>query len=1768
MKHNQHTLNGRQGILMLLLSALLIHCPLSISHVAAQTWTDVTGNFITNPGFDNNDGWTWETSTGTAGIGSGNIRFFSGSFDFHQTLQKLPRGHYRLSVQTFYRDGGNEEAWQAHQNNSESLDAWLYAGSNTQQVVSIFSESLDYNAAGRCYTPDGQHYYPDGRDAAGLAFEAGLYWNAMEFDASGTIDIGIRCDINYNSNYCVADNFKLEYKGQLPGELEPDEDGWIDVTDYLLTNPDFDKGHAKGWTVTYTGDCNFNYGSMEFYNGTFNLVQDIAAIPTGKYRLQVQAFYRAGKNNNVYNDHQNGNENITAYLFANNKRQKLLSVYDVEFNDNLNNNCWSPNSSNGGWWGGTQYEPPFFPNGMASGSTAFTRDNYWNEMEFDAEGSLSIGLVNDNYVNDNWCMFDNFRLQFKGEVVRPSAVTATIANSQIISGDHTTVSFTLTPANALSKGVKWASSNDAVATVSEDGIVTGMSVGTATITATLKDNASLTSSVTVQVLKNVITPDALIINEIMAANIDEFISPAFNFDGWVELYNPTDRGINLSGLYVSDDAENLTKWRMPAAIGILPAHGFFTIWFDSNGIAGQNAPFKLDTDGGTVYFSDEEGVLITSQEYPASLERVSFARTSDGGDTWGLASTATPGTTNTPSATIHPSPLTTQQLDAPVVDQPSQLFEGSLTVNVTIPEGCTLRYTTDGTLPTLENGQTSADGRFTINWTSSFRFRLFPTTSSSNFLPSRVTTRSYIYRDLDYMLPVVSVVTDPDFLYSTEIGVMVQGPNGRPGNGQSSNCNWNMDWERPVNFSYLTADGEMVLNQDVDLEMCGGWSRAWTPHSFKLKGTKEMGGTKYLPYQFFDQKPYIRNRTLQIRNGGNDNSCRIKDAALQYLVETSGIDVDCQSYQPVHEFINGDYIGVLNVREPNNKHYVYANYGWDDDEIDQFEMSPDSGYVQKCGTDEAFLHLVDDLSPDAADADTYAEIEQLLDIDAYANYMAVEMYLGSNDWPQNNVKGFRHRDGGKFRFVLFDIDHAFNTSSPFTTFADKEIYTFDQLYPRSLGRITDQIRFVTLFKNMLANDTFRKKFIDAYCLVGGSVFERTRVNTIVDQLVDVARPAMKLTNESPSSTANNIKSNLSSRLTTALNALTNYAPMQLSGVNGQKVKLSSNIATARLMVNGRDVPTGSFNGTLFPPIVIEAKAPKGYTFMGWRNGNGNIASTTDTWEISDEGDFTLTAVFEPLDTDEKLLEALAMPIKVNEVSAANSIYCNDYFKRSDWFELYNTTDTDLNLAGLYVSDDPNNPLKYQIASSQAYSTIIPANGYRIVWADDLDPVTQLHTSFKLSNGSNQVVVISSSDEFVANNEQFFEQHPGLTTFVDGLLYNQHKGEQSVGRYPDGSNTFYVMNRPTIERTNTTVPTDSPAGTDRSWMELANHKFTLDLAEGWNWTSHIMAKPIGRGSLSDQTLRIVGSDSEAYLDSQLGMTGTLKQLEAGQLYKVQMKQADLYTSTAGFCEPNKPIALRAGWNWIGYTVSGAQDVTHALSGITAETGDFIQGQDGMATYTADGWKGTLSTLETGKGYMYKSVSAKTLRFSPTTVQVQMNQSRVREASGSQYGVNKYAYPNIMGVIAYLQHDGQQVEPERFTLLAWADDECRGEGQWIDERIWMNVYGDDRETITFRAVDKIDGTVYAVKESASFTSDIMGSYDAPRLLTVTDEIESSTDIASIGGDLQSPTSNGQHPSPILGYYSLGGTLVAKHAASLREGIYIIRYSNGRCRKICIK
>ena len=266
-----------------------------------------------------------------------------------------------------------------------------------------------------------------------------------------------------------------------------------------------------------------------------------------------------------------------------------------------------------------------------------------------------------------------------------------------------------------------------------------------------------------------------------------FVDPSFNYGGWVELYNPTNKSVSLNNLYVSDDATNLTKYNLGRDRGIIPAKGFHVLWLDhSNDQFPAQIDFKLDYAGGTFYISDAAGNLIVSQDYPEAIARTSYARAGDGGSSWGYTAYLSPGKSNAASI------FATERVEAPIVDRDACLFTSSFSFNVQIPLGATLRYTTDGTTPTLINGYTSEDGSFEVSCTSIYRFRLF----EEGKLPSQVVTRSYIYKDNNYALPVISVVTDPVNLYDDMLGVYVRGTNGRTGNGQGTPCNWNMDWER------------------------------------------------------------------------------------------------------------------------------------------------------------------------------------------------------------------------------------------------------------------------------------------------------------------------------------------------------------------------------------------------------------------------------------------------------------------------------------------------------------------------------------------------------------------------------------------------------------------------------------------------------------------------------------------------------------------------------------------------------------------------------------------------------------------------------------------------------------------------------------------------------------------------------------------------------------------------------------------------------------
>ena len=1058
----------------------------------------------------------------------------------------------------------------------------------------------------------------------------------------------------------------------------------------------------------------------------------------------------------------------------------------------------------------------------------------------------------------------------------------------------------------------------------------------------------------------------LIINEIMASNLGTAMSPATNFDSWIEIYNPGDEAVDLGGMYLSDDAANPTLWHMPKDMGSVPAKGFKVVWIGSNNIKTTQAPFKLDCDGGAIYLSDKNGQLVTSEEYPEAMSRTSWARQTDGTGEWGWTADATPGKTN---ATAE---FANQRLEAPVVSMDSKVFTNAFSFQVTIPEGATLAYTTDGSLPQrpkqgqatndwtnyvvngdcegddvtclvgkdgnehgefntkiidgvgyngtrgvkvhavanpsedwstqffvytpdhvwnanekfrfkmkvradkathisaqahstpgsyitwqmLDNGynvgtewqeivyegtisqeqsgsgggwwgggastlQTiafnlnemrgsennfyfddiswesyqgdgtpssniSKDGKFTVSNTTNYCFRLF----QDGYLPSVPVTRSYIKTNDKYTIPVVSIVGDKRYFSDNKWGIDTDGTNGRTGNGQSQPRNYNMDWERPVNFSFITPDGVMPINQDVEISVSGGWTRSANPRSFKLKSGKEFDGQNSLDYVFFPQKPYLKNKVILLRNGGNDvwenGGARFMDPALQTIIQRAGINLDLQSYVPVIEYVNGQMKGVLNMREPNNKKFVESNWGYDDKFIDMFEMSADSNVVFMVGTPEV-LDRIYELGAAAPDPAAYEELKQILDIDEFLNYMAIELFLGSNDWPHNNIKGFRNQDNGRYRFVTFDLDYAFKYDDPFAEFAADQWHTFNYIYDTNEERY-EEIKIVTFFLNMLKNDEFRKKFIDTYCLIGGSVFETERGTAIVDELADRVRPMMQLEGwRSPDGSANVIKQQLKSRNAMVTQKMQSFKPMQLSSAKRQEVTITADTQGAYLYVNGLEVPCAVFKGYLFAPAQLEAKAPAGYVFDGWKKNNASgYFSTESVISLPTDNKMTLKACFKPM-TEEERLEKGFTPVRINEVSAANDIFVNEYWKRNDWVELYNTTDQPIDVAGMYLTDNLEKPHKYVIDKGEtAANTIIPPHGHLIIWCDKLEPVSQLHASFKLDADGGDMM-LSAADG----------------SWSDILTYPKHQKDETVGRYPDGCNTVQVLSFPTIEKTNIT-----------------------------------------------------------------------------------------------------------------------------------------------------------------------------------------------------------------------------------------------------------------------------------------------------------------------------------------------------------------------------
>lgn len=144
----------------------------------------------------------------------------------------------------------------------------------------------------------------------------------------------------------------------------------------------------------------------------------------------------------------------------------------------------------------------------------------------------------------------------------------------------------------------------------------------------------------------------LVINEIVTSNGESLTDEVYGTPDWIELYNDSDRDIDLESYILTDNAQNSDKTCLLPKVTI-PAKGYLIIYagktLDVNDTVQPCVNFGLNKLGDTIILADYGEQIIQELLIPALERDISYARKADG--TYGYCHNPTPGAEN--SDTIH-----------------------------------------------------------------------------------------------------------------------------------------------------------------------------------------------------------------------------------------------------------------------------------------------------------------------------------------------------------------------------------------------------------------------------------------------------------------------------------------------------------------------------------------------------------------------------------------------------------------------------------------------------------------------------------------------------------------------------------------------------------------------------------------------------------------------------------------------------------------------------------------------------------------------------------------------------------------------------------------------------------------------------------------------------------------------------------------------------------------------------------------------------------
>lgn len=556
---------------------------------------------------------------------------------------------------------------------------------------------------------------------------------------------------------------------------------------------------------------------------------------------------------------------------------------------------------------------------------------------------------------------------------------------------------------------------------------------------------------------------------------------------------------------------------------------------------------------------------------------------------------------------------------------PSGFYTEDFSLALSAPDGFSIYYTLDGSIPTIYSSLYTWP--IPVHIQDALLYEEIPKATiiravavDDAGVSTDIFTATYL-ADSPYITDdrvLISVVSDPTNFLDPDTGIYVAGTQyethvaigGDP--ADDSMANYRMtghSWERPAHIDYFDMDRTYLFSQETGVRIHGDSSRSDYQKSLRLYARKEYDGNSLFTYDFFGNNSYANS--IILRRGSFLNQF------LPALVSDRAVST--QDYIPCILYLNGIYWGDYNLLERYDAEYFEGHFNIPSKHI---AILKDGILVEgSIASAESYLALYNYMAEnDLSIPENYDYVCSQLDIESYIDCYCAQLYINNCDFYEGkNMVLWRSEESstltpyadGKWRFCITDTDQSL-------TFGVNEGYWTNSFNdPYSLVKTVDE----TMFHALLANPEFRRQFVTTFLDMEQICFD---YDTVVSQLDTLSiyfenAGAVEAIKEFFEHRPDHINRYLAETF-------------DLEGVLADVTLTTSAPNTGEILLNSitPDLTYGSWRGQYYTdyPVTVTALPAEGFRFESWSINGKTYTEETLTLPLPESG-LQISATYVP-----------------------------------------------------------------------------------------------------------------------------------------------------------------------------------------------------------------------------------------------------------------------------------------------------------------------------------------------------------------------------------------------------------------------------------------------------------------------------------------------------------------------------------------------------------